>query len=118
MKKQTKVAIVACSNAQPHANREKLAKLEAALSELGLVPIFGDYIYEKESIFSGTGKERAESLMRFYRDPEIQAIFDISGGDIANEILPFHILGLQRPDNGHQRNSCKNRKTVHTLPDS
>ncbi|NBK92584.1 LD-carboxypeptidase [bacterium 1XD21-13] len=89
MKKQTKVAIVACSNAQPHANREKLAKLEAALSELGLVPIFGDYIYEKESIFSGTGKERAESLMRFYRDPEIQAIFDISGGDIANEILPF-----------------------------
>ncbi|WMC93783.1 LD-carboxypeptidase [Kineothrix sp. MB12-C1] len=27
--------------------------------------------------------------MNFYKDDEIKAIFDISGGDIANEILPF-----------------------------
>lgn len=27
--------------------------------------------------------------MSFYRDEEIKAIFDISGGDIANEILPY-----------------------------
>ena len=27
--------------------------------------------------------------MNFYQDREIQMIFDISGGDIANEILPY-----------------------------
>lgn len=27
--------------------------------------------------------------MSFYRDPEVKAIFDLSGGDIANEILPY-----------------------------
>ena len=89
MKKGSKTAIVSCSNAQPQTYREKLNKLQATLSDLGLIPIFGDCIYEKESVFSGTGKERAESLMNFYRNPEIRAVFDISGGDIANEILPF-----------------------------
>lgn len=27
--------------------------------------------------------------MSFYRDPEIQAILDLSGGDLANELLPY-----------------------------
>lgn len=49
----------------------------------------GDYIYEKESVFSGSANERADSLMKFFRDDEIKAVFDISGGDIANEILPY-----------------------------
>lgn len=89
MKKGSKIAIVGCSNGQPQKNHEKLEKLYSTLSELGLTPVFGDCIYEKESVFSGTGKERAEVLMNFYRDKEIQAIFDISGGDIANEILPY-----------------------------
>ena len=89
MNKNTKVAITACSNAQPQTYREKLNKLQSTLSDLGLIPILGNCIYEKESVFSGTGKERAESLMRFYLNPEIRAVFDISGGDIANEVLPF-----------------------------
>lgn len=89
MKKGSKVAIVACSNGQPQKNREKLDKLYSTLSELSLTPVFGDCIYEKESVFSGTGEERANVLMDFYRDREIQAIFDISGGDIANEVLPY-----------------------------
>ncbi|MEH2954350.1 S66 peptidase family protein [Candidatus Merdisoma sp. JLR.KK011] len=89
MKKASKTALISCSNAQPRANSEKLTVLKTTLSSLGLLPVFGDCIYEKESVFSGTAKERAESLMSFYRDPEIRAIFDISGGDIANEILPY-----------------------------
>jgi ABC-type antimicrobial peptide transport system permease subunit len=56
----------------------------------------GVYIYVKDSIYSGTAAERAEALMNFYKDEEIRAIFDISGGDIANEILPyldFEVIG-------------------------
>lgn len=89
MKKGDKVAIVCCSNGQKAAYKEKLNKLQYTLESIGLIPVFGNYIYEKESVFSGCAKERADSLMKFYKDEQIKAIFDISGGDIANEILPF-----------------------------
>ena len=89
MKKGDKVGIVCCSNGQPQANREQLHKLEETLLQIGLAPVFSDYIYEKESAFSGTALERANALMQFYRAENIVAIFDISGGDIANEILPY-----------------------------
>jgi muramoyltetrapeptide carboxypeptidase LdcA involved in peptidoglycan recycling len=51
--------------------------------------VFSDYIYEKDDFFSGTAKERAKALMEFYKDDEIKGIFDISGGDLANGILPY-----------------------------
>lgn len=48
-----------------------------------------DFIFEKYSIFSGNPEERAKALLKFYADDEIKAIFDISGGDVANEILEY-----------------------------
>lgn len=89
MKKGDKVGIVCCSNGQKITYREKIELLRDTLEGMGLVPVFSDYIYEKEDVFSGTAKERAEALMNFYRDDAIKAIFDISGGDIANGILPY-----------------------------
>lgn len=84
-----KVGIVCCSNGQKKNYKEKIDYLEQTLKDIGLHPVFSDYIYEKEDIFSGTARERAEALMRFYRDDEIKAIFDISGGDVANGVLPY-----------------------------
>lgn len=89
MQQADKVAIVCCSNGEPVTYREKLHRLHEILIEIGLVPVWSDYIYEQDSVFSGTARKRADSLMRFYHDEEITAIFDISGGDIANEILPY-----------------------------
>lgn len=89
MNKGDKVAIVCCSNGQRIFDAEKIQQLQKTLEEIGVIPVFSEFIYEKESVFSGSGEERAESLMNFYRDEEIKAIFDISGGDIANEILPY-----------------------------
>lgn len=89
MNKGDKAAIVCCSNGQRVSYQEKIEQLQAVLEGIGLTPVFSRYIYEKESVFSGTGEERAKSLMDFYKDEEIKAIFDISGGDIANEILPY-----------------------------
>lgn len=84
-----KIGIVCCSNGQKWTYTEKIKCLENTLVDMGLQPVFSDYIYEKESIFSGTPKERASALMKFYKDDEIKGIFDISGGDIANGILPY-----------------------------
>ena len=84
-----KIAICCCSNGQSSLYTEKLQKLDTVLREIGLVPVWSDYIYEKASVFGGSAEQRAESLMHFYKDESIKAIFDISGGDIANEILPY-----------------------------
>lgn len=84
-----KVGIVCCSNGQKMYYVEKINCLEQTLRDIGLQPVFSDYIYEKEDVFSGTAQERAKALMDFYRDDEIKAIFDISGGDLANGVLPY-----------------------------
>lgn len=84
-----KIGIVCCSNGQKRTYAEKIKRLENTLIDIGLNPVFSDCIYEKEDIFSGTAKERANALMKFYKDDEIKGIFDISGGDVANGILSY-----------------------------
>lgn len=84
-----KIAIVCCSNGQLLECKSKVEELLCTLQNIGLTPLCSDYIYESFSVFSGTGEQRATALMNFYRDTEIKAIFDISGGDLANEILEF-----------------------------
>jgi muramoyltetrapeptide carboxypeptidase LdcA involved in peptidoglycan recycling len=84
-----KVGIVCCSNGQKQENKNVIEQLENTLLQIGLTPMFSNCIYEKEGIASGTSKERAECLMGFYRDESIEQIFDISGGDIANGVLPY-----------------------------
>ena len=83
------VALVCCSNGQNRRNERIIKQLEIVLQQAGLTAVCSPYLYEKDSVFSGTGKERAESLMQFYQDDAIRAIFDLSGGDLANEILPY-----------------------------
>lgn len=87
--KKIKAGITCCSNGQKKSYSEKLKYLSDTLSDIGIIPVFSNIIYEKEDVFSGTACERAEALMDFYRDIEIKEIFDISGGDIANGILPY-----------------------------
>lgn len=84
-----KIGIVCCSNGQKQIYSDKIEYLKNTLIDIGLHPVFSDYIYEKESVMSGTAKERADALMKFYQDNEIKGIFDISGGDVANGILPY-----------------------------
>lgn len=86
---QKKIAIVGCSNGQKETYAEKIKILENTLQEMGLEPVFSNYIYEKENVFSGTAQQRAQALMNFYWDDEITEIFDISGGDVANGVLPY-----------------------------
>lgn len=87
--KQSKAAIVCCSNGQPGVNRDKIQRLCHTLQEIGLKPVLSDYIYADEASFCGTARQRAGALMQFYKDEDIRVIFDISGGDTANQILPY-----------------------------
>lgn len=89
LKKGDKIGIVGCSNAQPLSNRERIQVLLKLITDIGLIPVCSDFIFQNYSIFSGGPEDRAKALLEFYADSEIKAIFDISGGDVANEILEY-----------------------------
>ncbi len=82
-----KAGMVACSNGiRPEAG-PGIRRLTEVLEKSGCQVVQSPYIYGKNGPFSGTGQERARALMDMYRDPEIREIYDISGGDMANEVL-------------------------------
>lgn len=81
------VGIVACSNALARKDDHLLMDLTAALQGIGLTPVLSPHLFEQYSVFSGNGVQRAGALHDMYSNDEIKAIFDISGGDVANELL-------------------------------
>ena len=89
MKKGDKIGIVACSNGLKESSRQEMEHLQDTLEELGLIPVFFRYLYAGNDVESAGRKKRAEELMKFYRDEEVKGIFDVSGGDLANGVLPW-----------------------------
>jgi len=84
-----KVALVCCSNGLPMKMEPQIQELVRYLRDMELEPVLSPYIYTTDAVEAGTACQRADILMEYYRDPEITEIYDISGGDIANEILPY-----------------------------
>ena len=89
MEKGSRAGIVCCSDGRKAKTKEELDLLIGKLESLGLCPQLSPCIYAGNSASAGSGRERAQALMDFYRDDSIRVIFDISGGDAANEVLPF-----------------------------
>lgn len=98
--KGDKVAIVCCSNGQSLSKKKEIEHLKVILEEMGLIPVFSKYIYQRDSLEmrdlglkgfpeSGSPIEKAGELMEFYEEDSIKAIFDISGGDLANTLLSY-----------------------------
>ena len=84
-----KVGIVACSNALKPEDRKEVQKLLSLLENTGRQPQLSSCIFSGDGPLAGTGRQRAEELMKLFSDPEIGEIYDISGGDLANEVLDF-----------------------------
>ena len=82
-----KAGIVACSDGQMPEYRRQNEELVRFLYSIGIETKLSSCIYRTQNVFSGTPEERAEQLMKMFRDPEIDEIYDISGGDVANQIL-------------------------------
>ena len=83
------IGIVACSNGLDESMKERILQLTNVLRDIGVKSKISEKIYKKYSVFNGTGKEKADILMNFYKDRDIKAIFDVSGGDLSNEILDY-----------------------------
>lgn len=84
-----KVAIVACSNGQEKEYESQNNELVEILKSNGKDVVLSNCLYAKRGVFQGTPKERADELMRMFEDPDVSEIYDISGVDIANQLLPY-----------------------------
>lgn len=89
MKQGSKVGIVCCSNGLNKNQAATINMLVQLLEKSGFVPELSPYLYGDENGRAGTAQERADTLMHFYKDEAVDEIFDVSGGDMANEILPY-----------------------------
>ncbi|EHK2442871.1 LD-carboxypeptidase [Clostridium perfringens] len=88
--KGNKIGIISCSNGLSIKNKNIIEELKLNLKSLDIDMVEGDTLYAKEyNLFSGTGEEKARALEKFFLDKDIKMIFDISGGDLANEVLDF-----------------------------
>ena len=82
-KDSTKIALVSCSNGMTESFRPSFLRLLSIFEEAGLEPVYGNHLFAGEENPAGqSGRKRAEELMRYYCDPSVDAVFDISGGDI------------------------------------
>lgn len=90
LNKGDKIGIISCSNGLSIKNKNIIDELKLNLKSLDIEMVEGDTLYAKEyNLFSGTGEEKARALEKLFLDKDIKMIFDISGGDLANEVLDF-----------------------------
>ncbi|ARM71668.1 TPA_asm: LD-carboxypeptidase [Listeria monocytogenes] len=85
------IGIICCSDGRKLEEKREIERLKEVLeTKFGLRVTFAETIFQTEgSPFSGSPEERATELMKLYRNPDVKMIFDISGGDAANQVLPY-----------------------------
>ena len=84
-----KVGLTSCSNGHHPEWEDQIDELVSVLAGMGIEAVRAEHIISKIDDFAGTDEERARDLMKFYEDDSIDAIFDISGGDLANGVLKY-----------------------------
>lgn len=90
LNKGDKIGVISCSNGLNIKHKNIIDELKLNLKSLDIEMVEGDTLYAKEyNLFSGTGEEKARALEKLFLDKDIKMIFDISGGDLANEALDF-----------------------------
>ncbi len=84
-----KAGLSACSSGHMAEWEGQITELVDALKDMEIEAVPASHIIRTVDDFSGSDMERAADLMSFYKDDEIEAIYDISGGDLANGVLKY-----------------------------
>ena len=84
-----KIYLTACSDTRKESDREEIEQLKELLTGYGLNVAVSAYLYDDDA----AGREKALELNSFFADKaaadKVTAIFDVSGGNAANELLPY-----------------------------
>ncbi|MGX8716309.1 MAG: LD-carboxypeptidase [Lachnospiraceae bacterium] len=89
MNKKRKAALVGCSDPLDGSRKDEVVRLTQILSEEGLQVEISPLLFDEDGTAYKSGRDKAEVVNTFFRDPEMAFIFDISGGDLANSVLPY-----------------------------
>lgn len=84
------IGLISCSDGLRPEERPLVENVIRVLTSMGLKVNMAETIYRlADTPFSGSPAHRSGELMRLFKDPSIKTIFDLSGGDSANQILPY-----------------------------
>lgn len=81
------VGLIACSDAISAQRKEQIDEIENYLYDMGYKAIVGEHIYNPEKGPAFDREVRAQDFIDMINNPDIKAIFDVSGGEVANEVL-------------------------------
>lgn len=93
---ERKAGLICCSNALGSEKEEQIRLLEQILNGYGIDTIRSGCMFSDVPWGHGDGETRAKALQALYRDPSVTEIYDVSGGDLCIEVLPyldFDVLG-------------------------
>ena len=80
-----KAALTACSDPLPESAGEIIGEIAQFLTDRGLTVEQSPYLFGCDE--PDPGKKKAGVLNRCFKDPDMEYIFDATGGDLANTVL-------------------------------
>ena len=97
MTRNINAAMFAASNALRPSQKEDVYKLKDLLERFGESIILSKFLFAEaacsenklKSVSTGSSEDKAAELNAYFNNPDIKNIYDVSGGDLANGILPY-----------------------------
>lgn len=86
MNDRKKAALVGCSDPLPPQEKEDLQALSRVLARENVETVVSPALFAEGF---PSPREKAAALNGFFRDLSVDFIFDVSGGDLANTVLPY-----------------------------
>lgn len=94
LRKGDKIGLVSCSNGYDLNKKDDILNLINLLTSMNLKVVISSSLFKDNNNNTYDPINRARDLMKMYEDKEIKAVFDVSGGDLANEILDYFDFDL------------------------
>lgn len=89
LKENDTIGLISCSNGLNYDMKNKIQYLISLLSSMKLRIVKSNALYKNIDGSTSNGEFRAKELMSLYNNKDVKAIFDLSGGDLCNEVLDY-----------------------------
>jgi muramoyltetrapeptide carboxypeptidase len=83
------IAIIAPSRSFSILSEETISIANSRLKNLGLTPVFGKHIKERDEFVSSSIASRIDDFHWAFRDKDIKGILTVIGGFNSNQLLPY-----------------------------
>ncbi len=86
---KSSIAFVSCSNGLSRACKNQVESLVSFCEAHGFRVLQSPYLYAPGNAPAYSAQQRGLALMSYFNNRSVSYIFDLSGGDMANEVIPF-----------------------------